>query len=281
MESLPNHGLSLVWGSLRNLFDLSNVTIPEEIRLVDTIPGHFPIDSFNPVPLELPRGGSRIDLSGRFNSLSSELWKDLCGRNPLRARIVQLPHYTYSSNMSYIEARKTFSAMLKTWNKTLIPESVPCAALAIRMRGGYSEVREAEFVFVLLIWPNMIARTLQLDWYEGPLEDCISPEWYVKSSLALPLQVAFNQTRNFVMYLPNWNNLRMSLSPKPAFLGFRLQNGNRKREVVGGWLCEWEYDSRQEFLEDSNQLVRDMEGLFLSEKTRDANGAEICESKDK
>lgn len=263
VESLPNHGLSLVWGSLRNLFDFPNVIIPEEIRLVDTIPGHFPIDSYNPVPLELPRGGSRMDLSGRFNSLSSKLWKDICGKIPLRARIVQLPLYTYSSNMSYKEARKTFSAMLKTWNETLIPESVPCAALALRVRGDYSNEREAEFAFVLLIWPNMIARTLQLDWYEGPLEDCISPEWYVKSSLTLPLQVAFNQTKNFVTNLPNWNNLAMSISPKPAFLGFRLQNGNRRREEVGGWLCEWNYDSEQDFLDDSNQIVEDMENLFL------------------
>ncbi|MFW9793184.1 MAG: hypothetical protein ACFFEE_02690, partial [Candidatus Thorarchaeota archaeon] len=117
--------------------------------------------------------------------------------------------------------------------------------------------------------PNMIARTLQLDWYEGPLEDCISPEWYIKSSLTLPLQVAFKQTSNFAMNLPNWSDLRMSLSPKPAFFGFRLQNGNRRREEIGGWLCEWNYDSRRDFQEDSNQLVKDMENLFLSVKQQE------------
>lgn len=263
MEALPNHGLSLVWGSLRNLLDFPNVPIPEEIRLVDTIPGHFPIDSYNPVPLELPRGGTKMDLSGRFNTLSSVLWNDICGKIPLRARIVQLPLFTYRSKMSYKEVRKTYLSMLKTWNETLIPESVPCAALALRVRGNYSNEREAEFVFVLLIWPTMVARTLQLDWYEGPLEDCISPEWYVKSSLTLPLQVAFNQTRNFVMNLPNWNNLRMSLSPKPAFMGFQLQNENRRREDVGGWLCEWYYNSEQAFLKDTRTIVEDMENLFL------------------
>lgn len=263
MESLPDHRLSLVWGSLRNLLDFPNVTIPEEIRLVDTIPGHFPIDSYNPVPLEIPKGGAKSDLSGRFNSLSSHLWNDICGKIPLRARIVQLPLYTYSSNMSYKEARKTYLSMLKNWNQTLIPESVPCAALALRVRGDYSNERESEFVFVLLIWPSMVARTLQLDWYEGALEDCISPEWYVKSSLTLPLQVAFSQTRNFVMNLPNWNNLKMTLSPKPAFLGFRLKNENRRREDAGGWFCEWDYDSKQNFLEDSNTIIEDMETLFL------------------
>ena len=263
MESLSNNGLFLVWGSLRNLIDFPNVNIPEEIKLVDIIPGHFPIDSHKPVPLELPRGGSRMDLSGRFNSMSSNLWKDICGKIPPRARIVQLPLYAYSSNTSYEEARKLFSTMLRTWNDTLIPESVPCAALAIRVRGDYSNEREAEFVFVLLIWPSRIARTLQLDWYEGPLEDCISPEWYIKSSLILPLQVALNQTRSSVMNLPYWNNLRMSLSPKPAFLGLRLQRGSRRREEVGGWLCEWNYDSKQDFLEDSTQIVEDMESLFL------------------
>ncbi len=266
MESLPNNGLSLVWGSLRNLIDFPNVIIPEEIKLVDIIPGHFPIDSYNSIPLELPRGGSRMDLSGRFNSLSSNLWKEICGRIPPRARIVQLPLYAYSSNSSYEESRKLFLSMLEAWNDTLIPESVPCAALALRVRGDYSNEREAEFVFVLLIWPNMIARTLQLDWYEGPLEDCISPEWYIKSSLIIPLQVAFNQTRNFVMNPPNWNNLKMFLSPKPAFLGFRLQNSNRRREEVGGWFCEWNYDSKQDFLDDSYQIIEDMENLFLGAK---------------
>jgi hypothetical protein len=269
VESLPNQGLSLVWGSLRNLLDFPNVTIPGQIRLVNTIPGHFPIDSYNPVPLELPRGGSRVDLSGRFNSLNSKLWKEICGKQTLRARIVQLPLYAYSSKISYKEAKKTFSTMLEIWDQTLIPESVPCAGLAIRIRGGYCNEREAEFVFVLLIWPNMIARILQLDWYEGPLEDCISPEWYIKSSLTLPLHEAFKQTTNFVINLPNWSDLRMSLSPKPAFLGFRLLNGTRRREEVGGWLCEWDYDSKQDFLEDSNQLVKDMENLFLNETQQD------------
>jgi len=264
VESLSNHGLSLVWGSLRNLLDFPNVTIPEEIRLVDTIPGHFPIDSHIPVPLELPRGGERMDLSGRFNSMSSKLWNDICGKLPLRARIVQLPLYSYKSNMSYIEARKTFSTMLETWNETLIPESVPCAALAIRVRGGYSNEREAEFVFVLLIWPNMIARTLQLDWYEGPLEDCISPEWYVKSSLTLPLDTALYQTMNFVMTLPSWQNLKMTLSPKPAFLGFLLQNGARRKEESGGWLCEWNYDCKTDFLEDTGRIVEDMKSLLVN-----------------
>ncbi|MFW9887614.1 MAG: hypothetical protein ACFFER_05490 [Candidatus Thorarchaeota archaeon] len=264
MESSTNYGLSLVWGSLRNLLDLPNIAIHEEIRLVDTIPGHFPIDSHNPVPLELPRGGEKTDYSGRFNSLSSELWNEICGRLPSRARIVQLPLFKYKSNMSYIEARKTFLTMLRNWSETLIPESVPCAALAIRVRGGYCNEREAELAFVLLIWPGMIARTLQLDWYEGPLEDCISPEWYVKSSPTLPIRVAFDQTMNFVTTLPNWINPRMSLSPKPAFMGYRLQNGKRRREESGGWLCEWDYDSKPDFLEDANRIVEDMESLFLS-----------------
>jgi hypothetical protein len=264
VESLPNHGMSLVWGSLRNLLDFPNVTIHEEIRLVDTVPGHFPIDSHNQVPLELPRRGERMDLSGRFNSMSPELWNDICGSIPSRARIVQLPLYTYSSKMSYNEAAKIFSAMLTTWNETLIPESVPCVALAIRVRGGYCDERDAEFVFVLLIWPNLVARTLQLDWYEGPLEDCISPEWYIKSSLTLSLNAALAQTMNFIKALPSWDNLRMTLSPKPAFLGIRLLNGNRRREMSGGWLCEWDYDCKTDFQEDTGRIVEDMKSLLMN-----------------
>ncbi|MFW9975709.1 MAG: hypothetical protein ACFFDQ_10610 [Candidatus Thorarchaeota archaeon] len=263
MEPLPNHGLSLVWGSLRNLLDFPNVSITEEITLVDAIPGNFPIDAHNPVPLELPRGEERMNLSGRFNSMSSGLWNDICGKLPLRARIVQLPLYTYKRNMNYTEARKTFSTMLRTWNESLIPDSVPCAALAIRVRGGYCDERDAESVFVIVIWPTRIARTLQLDWYEGPLEDCISPEWYVKSSLSLPLQTAFDQTMKFVMNPPNWDNLRMTLSPKPAFLGVQLRDGHRRREQAGGWLCEWDYNCKSNFQEDTNRIVEDMKSLFL------------------
>lgn len=254
--------MSLVWGSLRNLLNFPDVVIQDELKLVGTVPGHFPVDAYQIVPLEVPRGRKRADLSGRFNNLTPALWDEIIEKDPLWARIVHLPLYRFDSSTDYENLRLKFSDILRNWTDSLIPESIPCTAIATRVRGGYCTEREAEFVFVLLVWPNRVSRILQLDWYEGPLEDCISPEWYITSSLVLPLQEALRQTLEFVRMPSDWTNLRMSIAPKPAFLGASLQYGNQRRGVSGGWLCEWDYMNRTEFLQDIESLLEDVKHLF-------------------
>jgi len=262
LQSAPAHGMSLVWGSLRNLFDFPNVVILDELRLMGTVPGHFPVDAHNAVPLQIPRGGQKGDLSGRYNSLTPELWNTVIDQGPSWTRVVHLPLYGYDSNISNEILRKRFSAILKKWNDTMIPGNIPCAALATRVRGGYCIEREAELVFVLLVWANQVARTLQLDWHEGPLEDCISPEWYIKTSRTLPLQEALRQNLDFVGTLPNWTNLQMSLVPKPAFLGESLIYGTKKKGAARGWQCEWNYFGKMEFSQDTERILEDVETLF-------------------
>ena len=122
---------------------------------------------------------------------------------------------------------------------------------------------DAEYVFVILIWPNRVARILQLDWYEGPLEDCTSPEWYITSSLALPLQEVLRLTLDFVRTPPDWTNLQMSIIPKPSFLGLSLQYGKQRKGESGGWLYEWDYQNRNEFLQDAEMILEDVKQLFI------------------
>ena len=70
METLSDADISLIWGNLRNLIDFNSKKIPGEIWLADTTTGEFPVNSFHPIFLEIPRSHKKIDISGRSNTPS-------------------------------------------------------------------------------------------------------------------------------------------------------------------------------------------------------------------
>ena len=173
-DQLQSGPLSLIWGNLRNHLDFSSVSIPTLIALTGTAIGEFPVDDYHPIFLEIPKNEFKVDFSGRFNNnynsgLEKTVWH--------QKRIIPLPIYEINDDIVDID---TLELLTHSWSHSLVPEDIPFITLSIKVKGSYCDEREGQYVFVLLVWPDDTARILELDWFEGPVEDCITPEWSIQ-----------------------------------------------------------------------------------------------------
>ena len=255
LNEVPSIDFSLIWGSLRNLVDFKIVEIPNEIALVGTTVGEFPVNSFQPIFLEIAKDGKKMDLSGRLGFISAKsniriTWRSL--------RIVSLPFYETTKESLNFTCLKP---LLKSWQNSFIPEDVPCIALAVNTTGSYCDIREGQRVAVLLIWNDNTARILTLDWFEGPLEDCISPEWYISSSEWLPLERAFEKLENICTCPSSLQNPIYSLFINPPCLGCEFKGD--KNEIIGKcWQFEWIYRNQLDLVKDLKSTLRRINKLL-------------------
>lgn len=262
--TLTDTKASVVWGSLRNIVDFDSIRIPSHIRLVGTQMGEFPVDSYHPLFLEVPREREKVDLSSRHDFRFGSKKNSLSGIEWSPRRIVSLPIFDQNDDASAKDIELAFTAMLAEWKRSMIPASIPSVAIAQKARGSYIAEREAQDILVLAIWNDCIARCFYLEWYEGPLEDCISPEWYLRASEFLPLSEAFDIARTYFERPIDWQNTAYSIFVKPTMLGNFLVRGTTIESPYPGWDTEWSYGNTQSFSDDIDRLLSECENLYLN-----------------
>ena len=242
----------LSW-NLRNIIDHSTKLFHEKSCILGTCLGEYPIDAWNTFFLELPRNGYKKDISGRHNNAFSLEMRDTEWNNN---RIVPLPVYR---NFEYSDI-EIFKLVIKHWVDISLPDDIPCLALAIKRHGNYSDTREAQTVKVLLIWHDAVCRIITLDWFEGPLEDCITPEWYINSTPLLNLHEALEKIRNF---FDNslWDNTAFSIFTIPSCLG-RSLHGTMMDSSYMPWEHEWRYNDYTELNADLTLILSEIQNIF-------------------
>lgn len=244
----------LSW-NLRNLPSLQSIISPETFRITATYPGKFPVDAWKPYFLEIPRYGSKKDIVGRgfrvFNiGMESTGWD--------YRRIIPIPTYI-SNKHTNIENLKT---IIKHWDNAFIPDDIPCLALAVKTTGYYSDGREAQSVSVLSMWKDAVGRIVSLDWAEGPLEDCPTPEWYIETSPLLNIDCAFRRMQKNYENIPSWEGSVFSIYAIPHCLGHGLQ-GKKNSTSYEQWKIEWEYDKHTDLRMDLNIILSEIRKNFL------------------
>ena len=203
----------LSW-NLRNTIDENQVINPQEFCITGTHLGEIPIDGWKPYFLEVPKKRFKKDIVGRTHqALEINLKNTTWDRN----RVVVLPVYMGSPNTDF----EKLKLVIKHWDKICIPDEVPCLAIAFKYRGFYSDNRETQFVSVLIIWNDAVARIISLDWTEGPLEDCVTPEWYIESTSLMNLNDAFEKLKSVYKNI-SLNNPYFSIYTIPSCLGQSL-----------------------------------------------------------
>ncbi|MHA2331268.1 MAG: hypothetical protein ACXAEU_04505 [Candidatus Hodarchaeales archaeon] len=254
MERISAINLSLIWGNLRNLIDFDTVEIPSDFKIIGTIAGEFPVDDYHPIFLEVPRTRKKINISGRSNhrvspGISKNKW--------YFRRIISLPTYEFSENVK----SNFLDIFYQFWGRSLIPEEIPCSALAIKTKGHYCDVREGQNIIVLLIWIDKTARILELDWFEGPLEDCITPEWYIKSSELLSLKNGFVKLKDACSSPTGWFNPTFTLFVIPSCLGTALL-GEKNETCQKGWIYEWNYCDHLALVKDLDYILNEIKVIL-------------------
>jgi hypothetical protein len=215
--------------------------------------GIYPIDGWKPLYLEIPRESRKMDISGRSNNASGPESKET--RFSLK-RTVNLPVFSNTSDYDIDKMR----ILIKHWCDIGIPEDIPCISIAIKCRGFYSDYREAQYVTVLVIWNDGVSRILSLDWCEGPLEDCITPEWYVETTPLMHLREAINRMEN-IYANTQWDNPSFSLYTIPSCLCSTLRGDMAEAPYVP-WSQEWNYSNHVDLHEDLNRLLFQIRGCF-------------------
>jgi len=263
LEEFTTTNFSLIWGSLRNLIDFEKIEIPGGVRLVGSVPGEFPVDAYFPIFLEVSKDFEREDLSGRFNTVGYSNKQEFYDKSWHPTRAVSLPLYEYDPELSVQGLRAGYSQLLSGWINSPIPDTLPCAAVAVKTRGNYCDEREAQLIIVLLLWPNNSARLLFLEFFEGAVEDCISPEWYLSVSKLMPISAGMQEMRSMYCHLPKWDRPSSSVSIKPLFLESSLVNGRKENRFESQWKYEWIYDNNDNLPTDMNVLLDDLYTILV------------------
>ena len=254
MFSLSAIETSLIWGNLRNLIDFNSITVPSDLSLVSTIPGEFPVYNFHPIFLEIPKTLKKFNISGRKNFSQAFIDKTL---RWLPRRIVSLPTYENDKDTDL----KCLKSIIQMWERALIPEEIPCIALGVNITGQNSDGREGQYVTVLLIWANQKTRILQLDWFEGPLDDCITPEWYLQVSEIMNIRKALIKIRKLFIMPPNWENPLFSIYSIPPCLGCSVQNKWEESNLVG-WRYKLSYHEHKKWMKALESIFAEIQALF-------------------
>lgn len=253
----------LMWGHLRNVVDFENVKIPRSVRLVGTVYGEFPVDAYSPIFLEIAKEHKREDLSGRFNCSGSYAGQAIYTKFWHPVRSIPLPLFENDPDLSMQEFRKCYRQLLKDWNNSSIPDNLPCAAVSLKTHGNYCNEREAQRVAVLLIYSNRLARLMNLDFFEGAMDDCISPEWYLSVSKLMPIDIAIQKIAEVSLNQFQWERACSSISIKPNFLGNLLVYGKKIETDERKWGCEWTYLSQSDLIPDFNNLLNELRSFFI------------------
>ena len=248
----------LSW-NLRNVSELSNGGLSGQPRIVSTKLGEYPIDAWKPFLIEVPRDGSKKDIVGRCNhasgaSVANTRWNKM--------RTVMLPVY----DDHHIRKIEQLALLVRFWTEMGIPDEVPCLAVAVRSNGRYAEDREVQCITVLLVWSDPVARIVSLDWTEGPLEDCITPEWFVESTPMLSLDAAVWMMRGLKENL-GWEHRGHSIFTLPPCLGASLR-GERQPTTYALWKREWAYKDWGRMTEDLEGLLGMVRSMFYGEGVR-------------
>jgi hypothetical protein len=223
--------------------------------MIGTDLGEYPIDAWKPLFLETPRDGHKKDITGRFNSamgisIENTKWNF--------KRVISLPIYSATRNYDV----KRLKILVKYWNDIGFPDDIPCLALAVKCRGFYSDYREAQYVTVLTVWSDAVARIISLDWAEGPLEDCITPEWHIESTSLLNVSSAIDKIQRLHKNIP-WENPSFSIYAIPSCLGNRL-HGKMVDSSYPLWNHEWKYTDLAELKDDLTLLFSTIQEIFFN-----------------
>jgi len=254
-EGLPVLQPVILSWNLRNNLDSPSSHLPGAFCIGGSGLGEYPVDCWKPFLLEIPASGTKKDIAGRTShafgvSLPSTQWNT--------RRTVLLPLFSNGDRLS-LEGLK---AVVRHWPDA-VAEEMPCLAVAEKVTGYYGEDREVQNVAVLLIWGDGTARLVTLDWSEGSLEDCVTPEWFVQSSPLLNLRAAVGDFER-VHANVSWSRPSFRIYTLPDCLG-NLLEGSPSPSTYQFWRREWRYRDAPAMKTDLSRLLSEVRQIFSIE----------------
>ncbi|MFX0091195.1 MAG: hypothetical protein ACFFBD_05475, partial [Candidatus Hodarchaeota archaeon] len=205
----------------------------------------FPIDTFKPIPMELPTDNLRKNIRGAFFRMGPEIsHEDQFDEN----RIIKFPVYVNTSYCSEEESSIFESSLSKELS------AIPILGIAEKIEGCSGDNCASQRVTSLIAWNDEQSMILELDWCEGNCEYSINPGWFLRSSKKMKLKNAIDVFASKIGQFCSLKDCRTSLYAIPLALGmnFRGIEMDYKNEI---WQKEWYYDNPQDALNDMREIL--------------------------
>jgi hypothetical protein len=248
----------ITW-NLRNFSTGESTLTSPKYGVAGTVECMFPIDAWTKSPISIPKNYQEINIDAR-QSGNRTCQKKSSIIN--RRRICQFPLYLPENGFDV----NILKSIIRHWGELCLPNDLPCMAIALKCYGNYSRERVGQYVTVMLIWHDQTAQIISLDWFEGPLEDCITPEWYINVDSPETLQSAFEKIKEFCKE-SSWENSYFSMFCIPQSLGSKFR-GERNNASYPIWNSEWRYVSGLDVKKDLEQFYMEINKIFV-ENTRE------------
>jgi hypothetical protein len=227
---------------------------------IKAVLGEFPIDAWKQYPLEVPKEGYKEGITSRcFHAFGLAVKEPIWHLN----RTIKLPLYP-DRILKFIEKdpnSRFLRALIQEWKLFHIFNEIPVLAIAVKVAGSYCDLREFQTTAVLPIWQDSVGRLLELDWAEGPLEDCISPEWYLKSTPLLGLEKAVKEAKRLCYQELPWEDLSFFIYMVPPFLGNFLKG----KKIRCNFWHGWKYNQYSRWKEDLGFIFSKVLEAFYGE----------------
>lgn len=253
------HPFMLSW-NIRNNSENISTQFSDSPCITGACLGEYPIDGWIKYFIEIPKYGKKSDITGRSNNTRPIEDKNVKWNNK---RIINLPIYSNIDNYDLNQLEH----VIEHWDKIGIPDDVPCLAIAIKCSGFYSEYREAQYVIVLTVWNDGISRITSLDWFEGPLDDCVTPEWYMNNTPLMNLNDAIEKMQQKYEHT-SWDNPYFSIYIIPKCLGLDLK-GTKSKAPYPQWDFEWKYANYNDFQSDLESILVNVQNFFIKVQQED------------
>lgn len=217
---------------------------------------HFPIDAWEPCVLSIPRELNEKDIDGRYSNTNEVHNKR---SKPTFKRTTLFPVYSAPYNFDISQLK----LIIRHWHEISLPEDMPCIAVAVKCQGTYSDGRVGQYITVMTFWHDGVGRILSLDWFEGPIEDCITPEWYINATPPMCLDSVIAKMGSLYKNIP-WENAYFSIYSIPQCMGVGLR-GERNEAPYPLWNSEWRYISHEELSKDLTKVFQNIRSIFSSD----------------
>ena len=224
------------------------------VDIAEIVPGEFPIDGWHPILLEILDGESKASMGGRFPGLLRPSMNHLKRDG---SRVINLPIYENKKGHAPGTLRRVM-------DHNDFPDEVPAIIVANRYDGYYCDERRAQSASVFPVWADGTSMLLELDWSEGPLEDCSNPEWHVRTSPRVSIKDGADRLMRVCHNPPMWEACSFYLYVIPPFLGsYILGQSNSNSSKV--WQKAWRYSNHAEMLKALDKIITTIVELEIDE----------------
>ncbi len=238
---------SSVNGLRSMLIRIGNNAVKTEFA--DLILCNFPINVYQPIPLEIPANNRKSVMLGSFGRVKDSSFGEF-------KNLIKLPRYSSQHEISVDDFNRAVPVPDDKDNPYV---TMPVCALATKICSVGQNERHDKVMNVLLVWQDGTSVILSLDYFDGEdSEGTPNAEWHIKASQGQPFEKALRNYYDASLPGPGDREKTFHIYMTPAALGDAILGEQGRQIDDPGWQREWIFESRESYLRSLDLLVEQL-----------------------